>query len=94
MELMNEACRILLIDCIVLFTDVLNDGNKDDLNGGNTPTLEKSRNYTGWLYIFFFSSTIFIHLSVLAVTQIKHTKNLIKRFYRLTKRKLELETAF
>ena len=43
MELMNEATTILLLDCLIVFTEILNKGNVNDLNGGNTPNLENSR---------------------------------------------------
>ena len=39
LELMNEATVIFIIDCIILCTDVLNTGNENDLNAGNTPDL-------------------------------------------------------
>ena len=35
LELMNQAVAILLIDVMILFTAVLNEGNPDDLNFGS-----------------------------------------------------------
>ena len=40
MELLSEATSIVLIVCIIQFTDLLNEGNINDANGGNTPDLQ------------------------------------------------------
>ena len=39
LELMNEVTVIFIIDCIILCTDILNTGNENDSNEGNTPDL-------------------------------------------------------
>ena len=36
MELLSEATSIVLIICLIQFTDLINEGNKNDSNGGNT----------------------------------------------------------
>ena len=35
LELMNQAIPILLLDVMILFTPLLNEGNPDDLNPGS-----------------------------------------------------------
>ena len=64
---MNETITIFIIDCIFVFTDVLNQGNRDDLNGGNTPDLKATHKYAGWFYIALFSGNIFIHMIILLI---------------------------
>ena len=77
-----------------MFTDVMNEGNIDDRNGGNTPDLEKSRLYVGWIYIFFFAGNILIHLIRLAVKQFKLTKAKLKGKYRLGRWNYNREKSF
>ena len=40
MELLSEATSIALIICIIQFTDLMNEGNINDANGGNTSDLQ------------------------------------------------------
>ena len=92
--MLNEATIIFLIDCIILFTDVMNTGNMDDLNGGNTPDIKQSRQYSGLIYIAFFAGNIIIHLAILAWDHIKLCKSKCKGKYRLRKWQYEREKSF
>ena len=71
---MNEATTIFIIDCIFAYTDVLNEGNKEDMSRGNTPDLELSRELMGSLYIALFGGNISIHVVLLIIDQISVTK--------------------
>lgn len=39
LELLSEATSLILIICIISFTDIMNEGNINDKNGGNTSDL-------------------------------------------------------
>ena len=39
LELLSEATSLILIICIISFTDIMNEGNINDNNGGNTTNL-------------------------------------------------------
>ena len=39
LEMMNEVTFIFLVDCIMMFTGILNVGNVNDSNSGTTPNL-------------------------------------------------------
>ena len=41
LELLNEGTFILVINVLFVFTDVMNEGNPNDMNGGNTSNLKR-----------------------------------------------------
>ena len=65
LELLNETMTIIIIDCIYSYTDIMNEGNVDDGNAGNTSNLLDSQFYVGWLYITVFIGTLSVHFSFL-----------------------------
>ena len=87
MELFNEATTILIVDCFVIFTDVVNDGNVNDGNAGNTPDLERSRNGIAYLYIALFMGNVAFHLGRLFVTTCKRQKAVCSKKYRQRRQK-------
>ena len=83
LELMNEAMTIFIIDNILLYTDLMNEGSPSDNNPGNTPNLAASHEYSGWLFILMFSGTLAVHFIILGIEQVNITKARCKRQYLL-----------
>ena len=87
MELLNEATTILIVDCFVIFTDVVNDGNVNDGNAGNTPELERTREGIAYLYISLFMCNVTFHLGRLFLSTCKRQKAVCSRKYRQRRQK-------
>ena len=94
LELMNEATVILIIDCIIFCTDILNTGNENDLNAGNTPDLQTSRQFIGMVYIIVFSGNITVHMSLLGYNQIRTMIRSCKKKIAMWNNKISRERIF
>ena len=94
MELFNEATIIFLLDVLLVFSDVLNQGNPEDNSFGTTPNLELSRNYNGLLYIGLLLGNITTHCIMLLIGQGKRVKGLCIKKYTQYKSNASKEKAF
>ena len=65
LELMNLAFAIFLIDVMILFTGLLNQGNPDDENFGSVRNFKISEEMTDTFYVLIFSLGIITHLIIL-----------------------------
>ena len=79
LRMMDESMKIMLVDCILGFTDVITNGNVNDGNRGNTPDLEFSRWFCGVLYISLFMLAICVHSLHLLYLQVSHCKREAKK---------------
>ena len=67
---MNEGTNIILLDVFVVLTNVLNDGNVNDLNGGSVIDLPLQKERMATIYITVFVANVVVHLALLLVTQV------------------------
>ena len=84
LELMNLTFAILLIDVMILFTGLLNQGNPDDKNFGSVRNYKISEDMTDTFYVLIFSLGITIHLIILLKGIIRGIKLICKRTYVLS----------
>ena len=42
-DMISEVILIFMVDCLILQTDLMNEGNPDDANGGNVPNSEEAK---------------------------------------------------
>ena len=78
LELMNQTVTIFLINVMILFSEVISQGNPDDANFGNIKDYDLSREWAGMLYIIIFCTLIGVHLLILLAGTFRDVKLLIK----------------
>ena len=65
LDLMNEVTNIVLIDCFLVLTDVLTEGNKNDLNQGSAVDLKEQREKIAVIYVSAFIMCVSVHVGLL-----------------------------
>ena len=81
LELMNLTSAIFLIDIMVLFSGLLNQGNPDDQNFGSVRDYKISVEMTDILYVLIFAVCISIHLFILLARTFKGFRLICKKAY-------------
>ena len=91
---MNQTMSVLLIDVMLLFTDLMNSGNPDDKNMGSVQNIDKAINVASWLFVIIFGTCILVHLFFILKSTLHQLKLVLQREYKYIKVSNKREKEF
>ena len=79
---------------MLLFTDLMNNGNPDDKNPGSVQNFDKAINVASWLFVVIFGTCILVHLFFILKSTCRQLKQLLQREYKYIKVSNKREKEF